>query len=243
MEYKEYKMTGVDFLEMLFLSSGITMVLALTFFDDVKGVVLAPIIMVKTYRFMKIEKAKKQKRQIRKEFLGAFQTISSSLMAGLSLENSWLDAEVELEELYGEKSILLCEFREMNQKVRLRKPLEQSYFEFAQRTDDEDIRLFGEVLLFAKKTGGNLIQIIETTTEQIREKMELENEVEAIVAAKKMELRIMSCMPVGIILYLRITSGDYLNVLYHNLAGVIIMTVCLLVYYLGFWLGKRLIIV
>lgn len=241
MDYRKYKMTRVDFLKMLFLSSGITILLAYAFYDDAKGCLLAPFIVAKTYRFIRTEMAKKQTQKMRKEFIESFQTVSSSLMAGLSLENAWLDAEKELDELHGEKSILLSEFHEMNQKVRLRKPVEESYYEFALRTDDEDILLLGEVLLFAKRTGGNLVQIIETSTEQIREKMELENEVDAMIAAKKMELQIMSCMPVAIILYLRLTSGDYLDVLYHNLWGIVIMTVSLFVYYLGFLWGKRLI--
>ena len=52
---------------------------------------------------------------------------------------------------------------------------------------------------------------------------------------------IMSLMPAGIILYLQLTSPGFLEVLYGNPFGVCAMTVCLGIYGLSYWLGKRIV--
>ena len=44
-----------------------------------------------------------------------------------------------------------------------------------------------------------------------------------------------------IILYLQLTSPGFLEVLYGNPFGVCAMTVCLGIYGLSYWLGKRIV--
>ena len=50
----------------------------------------------------------------------------------------------------------------------------------------------------------------------VYEKMEVEEEIETLITAKKLEERIMMVMPYGIIFYLRVTNGEFLEILYHN---------------------------
>ena len=52
---------------------------------------------------------------------------------------------------------------------------------------------------------------------------------------------IMSLMPAGIILYLQLTSPGFLEVLYGNLFGICAMSVCLGVYVLSYWMGRRIV--
>jgi len=51
----------------------------------------------------------------------------------------------------------------------------------------------------------------------------------------------MSLMPAGIILYLKLTSPGFLSVLYGNLFGMCAMTLCLGIYVLSYWLGRRIV--
>ena len=51
------------------------------------------------------------------------------------------------------------------------------------------------------------------------DKIDVKKEIEATLAAKKSEQMIMSLMPVGIILYLQMTSPGFLSVLYGNPFG------------------------
>lgn len=51
----------------------------------------------------------------------------------------------------------------------------------------------------------------------------------------------MSLMPAGIILYLQLTSPGFLQVLYGNAFGIFAMTVCLGIYILSYWMGKKIV--
>ena len=65
--------------------------------------------------------------------------------------------------------------------------------------------------------------------------------IEATLAAKKSEQMIMSLMPVGIILYLQMTSPGFLSVLYGNPFGIAAMSICLVIYAAAYWLGRRIV--
>ena len=52
---------------------------------------------------------------------------------------------------------------------------------------------------------------------------------------------IMSLMPVGIILYLQMTSPGFLNVLYGNPFGIAAMSICLAIYATAYWLGRKIV--
>ena len=62
-----------------------------------------------------------------------------------------------------------------------------------------------------------------------------------MIASNKLEFEIMCAVPFVIILYMKMTFGDFLNVLYGNMAGVIVMTVCLCVYIAAYCIGRRII--
>ena len=70
---------------------------------------------------------------------------------------------------------------------------------------------------------------------------DVKKEIEATLAAKKSEQMIMSLMPVGIILYLQMTSPGFLSVLYGNPFGIAAMSICLVIYAAAYWLGRRIV--
>ena len=65
--------------------------------------------------------------------------------------------------------------------------------------------------------------------ELIGEEMEIEDEIRMQVVQRKAEGRIITVMPVLIILFLRTVSPDYIGVLYQTWAGRIIMSAALAV--------------
>ena len=86
-----------------------------------------------------------------------------------------------------------------------------------------------------------MVAILQKTARILGDKIDVKKEIEATVAGKKSEQWIMSMMPFGIILYMQITSPGFLQVLYGNVFGVVTMTVCLLIYFLAYWMGKKIV--
>ena len=125
--------------------------------------------------------------------------------------------------------------------MRLSVPLETLFLDLAERSQLEDIENFAAVLATAKRAGGDLSKIVQKTARMLTDKIEVRKEIEATVAAKKMEQVIMSMMPFGIILYMQLTSPGFLQILYGNLFGIITMSVCLGIYFFAYWMGCRIV--
>ena len=68
---------------------------------------------------------------------------------------------------------------------------------------------------------------MKRSSKKIRQNVQVQEEIQMMLAARKLEQKIMSIMPLGILLYVRIGSSEYLEPLYHTVPGRIVMTGCL----------------
>ena len=74
------------------------------------------------------------------------------------------------------------------------------------------------------------MEIIDNTINKMWAKYETVREIDVAISAKKLEQKVMSVIPVVLLAYMKLTSAEYMSVLYGNVAGVLFMTVCLLAY-------------
>lgn len=195
------------------------------------------------YCFKKESKILQKKRmvQLRREFKEGIQALLSALDTGYSVENAFAEACKDLAMIYPEGSYITTEFKRIVYGIRMNKTAEQMLADFGERSGLEEIRNFAEIFTIAKKSGGDLLMIIRSTVQTIREKIEVQNEVETLMAGKRLEQRVMNIIPFGILGYVRLTSGDFLDALYGNLLGITVMSVCLLVYILAVKLAEKII--
>lgn len=181
----------------------------------------------------------RQAQEIQKEFLTAMESVSGALMAGYSLESAWKYAQRETGKMHGTQSVFCRELQKMNQKLSMHEPMEQLIYELAEQCDNEDIYHFAEILLYAKRSGGNMTEIIHRTVCRMQEKHEVLREIAANVAAKRAEQKMMMILLPLMLLFLTVSSPEYTGALYGNPAGVLVMSGCL-AGYLGamFWAEK-----
>lgn len=211
-------------------ATGISIVIAYLFYDSWWALSVFPFVLILIYKKFVKNKKVVQKRELAKQFLDAMQVVNSALLAGLSMENAWKEAQKETELLYGKRSRMYNELQEINRSVGLNVPLEQKLESFAGKSEVEEIISFSEVFSFAKRSGGDFAGMIGETTDHMRKKQDTENEINVLVASKRLEQKVMNIIPIFILAYLRISSGGYLDVLYKNPVGVIFMSICLVVY-------------
>ena len=69
--------------------------------------------------------------------------------------------------------------------------------------------------------------MMKKMVQNMEERIEVEDEIDTMLTAKRLEQNIMSAMPFVIILYLRVCNPGYMDVLYGNIPGASLMTVCL----------------
>lgn len=72
----------------------------------------------------------------------------------------------------------------------------------------------------------------------VRELRYMESQMQVGVPVEQL---VMSMVPGVMILYMQVTSRGFLDVLYHNLPGVLVMTGCLGVYLFSFRMGRKIV--
>lgn len=193
--------------------------------------------------FMKMyrkELLERRKRQLLSEFSETLCSVSVNIKAGFSLENAFLEAYKDIQLFYGANSLMSEEITRIRKGLELNQTLEEIIEDFSVRSDEDDIKMFSDVLKNAKRNGGNITEVLSNTADRIREKICIDAEIETLITEKKMELRIMEGMPFLILLYLEATSVGYFDVLYEGLTGRLIMTGALAVYLLSAFVGSRI---
>ena len=62
-----------------------------------------------------------------------------------------------------------------------------------------------------------------------------------MLAAKSLEFQVMCMIPLGMVLYMRFTFPEFLSVLYGSAAGVMLMSVCLIIYIAAYYMGRKMV--
>lgn len=181
-----------------------------------------------------------RKMELNEHFVDFLSSLHTALEAGYSLENGIRTAQRDMERLYGIKDMLSMELKNIIRQMDYQRPAEEAFRHLGLRSGIEDLQNFGEVLAAAKRSGGQLSKIMEDTRRNLAEKMDTLREIRSGVAAREYEQKIMSCMPAVILLYVQFIFPELLRPLYHNPAGIFIMTICLAIYAVAFLLGRYL---
>ena len=189
---------------------------------------------------------RKEKEHIRKSILNAqfkdmLESLSASLRVGYSMENALKECVSEMAMTHGEDSPICEELNLMLNQISIGMSAENIFREFALRSSVEDIDTFASVFSIAKRTGGDMVAIIRKTSDNIAGKIDTRSEIAVLISSKRLEQNIMTMIPIGIILYIDLTSGGLLDPLYGNLTGVVIMSICLAVYGAAVLLGRKLV--
>lgn len=196
-------------------------------YDSLWPMVLIPVAAAGYVRKIREFCLRKKQRQLQQSFLPAAESFVAALRAGYSAEKAVTESRLDMRRLAGTKDLMVQELTAMEAQLHVGVPLEQLFTDLAERSGVEDIGHFARVFAAGKRTGGDLDHILMMTLQHMKQKMETQKDIEAEVASRKMEQRIMSLVPWGILLYLRTSSGAYMAVLYQETAGRIVMTMCL----------------
>lgn len=167
-------------------------------------------------------------------------TLAAALSAGYSIENAFVVSTTELSLLYGEDGLITREFSYLVQQIRTNRSVEQVLLEFAERSGLEDVRNFSEVFRVAKRSGGDLSQIMRHTADIIRDKMQVKEEIITLTASKQFEQKIMNLIPFFIVFYVEGSSPGFFQQMYGTGLGRMLMSGCLVVYLAAYILAGKI---
>lgn len=195
--------------------------------------VLCLLLLLPVYmRFCQKEHKKEEAFRLNRGFADVLSAFSAALEAGYSAENALAESAKDLAMIYPEEEPIRRELRYLQRQLQNNRSLEAAFADMAIRTQDEDILCFSEVFEIAKRSGGDLLQVIRATERNMAERVEVKREIRTVISAKRLEANIMNLMPCGILMYFLLCDPGYLGPLYEGMAGRVLMTV-LLAAYLG----------
>lgn len=187
------------------------------------------------------ELALKRRRKLVLEFRDAILSAAAAMQAGYSVENAFREAQKDMEALYGKGSLAATELSLVNAGVASNIPLERLLMDLGSRSGESDIEDFAQIFTIAKRSGGNLNDIIRRCASVTADKIEVKREIHTLLTSKKYEQMIMNLIPFGIMLYIQATSKGFFDVLYGNTAGILIMTGAMCVYLAAYVMSERII--
>jgi tight adherence protein B len=205
----------------------------------IPAALLSPLLIL-WYRYCGRRAADQRRRNLALQFKNGVQALAGALSAGYSVENAFHEARRELTVVYGADGMIVQEFLAIERQLRMSMTVEAALEDFADRSGVDDIRQLAAIFGVAKRNGGRMIQILESTAATLRTKQQVREEIQTLMTAKKMESRVMDLMPVGILLYMNLTSPVFLTPLYGTLAGRATMTFCLGLYIGAVILAERM---
>lgn len=239
--YNVYHYSKQEIFQLILKGSAFCIIFGILFYNNFLGILILLFFLPVYIKREKLNYIKKRKWKLNIEFGDGLSGLSAALNAGYSVENAFYQAVIDLKQMYGEESLIISEFSTIVKKLKVNQNLEDILNDFGERSGVEDIKNFSEVFQTAKRTGGDLIRVIRTTEKTIRDKIDVEREIQTMITGKRLESRIMNIMPCGIIGYLRLSSPHFLDPLYGNIMGVAVMTAMLICYYAVTLLTNKLI--
>ena len=200
------------------------------------GLVLLPFFM----KYKAEKRVEQRQKQMQKEFKDVAAMLYSSTAAGGTLEKALRDARKDMLVSAERYPVLLPEFEKMCIQLDRNVSVEAVLNEFAEQSNDKDIHYFVKILNVARKSGGSLPDIIRHTVDTMNLRIEIDSEIDTMLAGKKGEWKVMLIVPPAILVYMNLCSSEYMSVLYETLSGKILMTAALGVYGIAMTIGYRI---
>ncbi len=147
----------------------------------------------------------------------AMNLMARSLRAGHSMGSAIeIIAEQSPEPLAGEFDRV---FQQQKFGLRFRDAL----LELGERVPSTDLQFLITAILVQKETGGDLIDILDRTTEVIRDRIRIEGEVRTKTAQGRLTGWILSLLPVILLLVINVVSPGYSSLLFHDPTGQMLL--------------------
>lgn len=183
---------------------------------------------------------RKQVNQLREAFIQQISYLSSSLYAGYSMENSILLYAKRIKEIPSiePQYETFIEYESMVLKQGGGTPL---YFRRMKNTFKlPEISSFCEAIEIGYQMGGQIAPVFKEAVVMTKAYYHTEKDLEAMIAEKRLEASIISWMPYGIILFLRLSMGDLMEPIFKTMMGIAFLQVLICVFEVSSWATQKI---
>lgn len=192
----------------------------------------------KVYKGYKIRQRREKLKEAFRDFL---YSLSSSMSAGRQMSEAIVEAYHTLSSVYDEDAPIMKELYLMKVSIEEKRVSEEILLkDFAKRCGVDDIISFAEIYATCRETGANVSEIINKTIDILMDKFTIHREIKTITAQKMLEAKIISAMPLLIVVFLNLVSPGYLQPMYDSVLGKITMTFAIAMIASSYYLINKL---
>ncbi len=206
--------------------------------------ILSAILMLFSVKFPEIRTKQiieKRKNQLTLQFKDMLYSLSSALSVGKSVETGIRDSLQDLRVMYPDPNTdILREMEYILRGIGMNNTVEEMFAQFGERAHLEDIDNFVDIFVTCKRTGGDLIEVMRSTSNTIGEKIEVKQEINTMISGKKYEFNFMMILPVIMVEFLALTSGDYMDPVFTEPAGIAAMTAAIAIFAVAYVVGSKI---
>lgn len=191
-------------------------------------------------RMSRRHRRRRKNRELLVQFKECLLAVAASMRAGYAVENAFTDSMTDMRSMFGEGCVMEQELKLLRQGLGNNVPLEILLTEMGRRSGLEEMQEFAEVFSIAKRNGGSIPVMIDAACGSISRRLAVEEEMETLLSARKLEQRVMNAMPFMIVWYVEVSNPGYFDMLYGNLTGAALMTICLGIYLAAYALSEKI---
>lgn len=240
LDYRKYNFSLMEKIKYHFIGSVIFSIILYIFFKSIYLIPIAALLSILYVRKKNTDKLESRKSRLILEFRYTLGYIRDALKLGYSLERAFEYARDEIKKLY-DSSLMGEELTYITNKLSMNIGIEQALADFSEKSGVKEIELFSNIVSITKRKGGNVVSMVTNCSSVITDILDTKNETQLVIAGKVNEKRIMEKIPIGIIIYIYITSPEMLEPLYATLGGRLAMSLALFIYVLAYIWGERII--
>lgn len=208
------------------------------------SIILSLLLMLLGLKFPKIRTTQiiaRRKKQLTVQFKDMLYSLSSALSVGKSVELGLRDCLKDLEIIYPDRSTdIIVEIEYILRGIGMNNTTESMFQQFADRAHIEDIENFVDVFVTCKRTGGDIIEVIRSTSNTIGEKIEIKQEIDTVISGKKYEFNFLMIMPIAMVFILSATAADYMQPVFTTIIGRVMMTVAIAIFIAAYFIGSKI---
>jgi len=218
-----FYLVGIVIVAALFLA------LAGNAFGALVGTILAALVPPAVLSFL----ANRRQKQFNSLLPDTLQLLASTLRAGFSLMQGVEAVSTEVSEPVGR------ELRRVVTEARLGRPLEEALEGVAERMDSADFGWAVMAIRIQREVGGNLAELLVTVADTMVERERLRRDVNALTAEGRVSAIVLGLLPVGIGLFILGANPGYMDPLFDEALGRIMLIGAGLLMLGGFYWMKK----
>lgn len=159
------------------------------------------------------QKKNQRMRAFAEEFPDALDLLVSALRAGISFSSALqIVADESPEPVRSEFAIVV-------EEQALGLDLRECLTNLANRVDSLDLKFFVTAVVLQRDTGGNLTEVLENTSNLIRDRFRILGDIMTFTAQGRLTGLILTCLPLGLGVFMAMVAPDYFHKMWDNENG------------------------